>query len=252
MKVLYVGNNNVDAISEVVKKRYTSLETATAKTLKEIKYAITRGDTIDRAVVFDSILLATYDIASTQKLREGTQQLISLLKVDNILEIVCIAQSNATGQYFLEELYEIQYRTSVHVVGSKLSMTDIVNYSMASIAQLRQTSKKELITADIYQTNDSVIWSDNKSVMSEWQQLGKSNIVSMNIKDTFRLNIALELLEFYVPKVSWEYKADLREQELIKNSLTETDEQSTKEKKPKKKNIFSRFFSWIASKFRKA
>ena len=174
------------------------------------------------------------------------------MKVDNILEIVCIAQSNATGQYFLEELYEIQYRTSVHVVGSKLSMTDIVNYSMASIAQLRQTSKKELITADIYQTNDSVIWSDNKSVMSEWQQLGKSNIVSINIKDTFRLNIALELLEFYVPKVSWEYKADLREQELIKNSLTETDEQPTKEKKPKKKNIFSRFFSWIASKFRKA
>lgn len=216
MKILYIGAHQVESIAEVISKRYTSLEIVTAQTTERIKYIITRGDTIDRAVVFDSFLLSSCDIANTAELRTATQKLIAMLKTENILEIVCIAQANSTGQFFLEELYDVMVNASVHVVGNTIPMADVINYSMLSIAQLRPTCKKDISTSDIYQPNDSVIWSDNKSTMSDWQTLCKSGVISVDMHDKFRLNIALELLDFCMNLASWEYKADLKAEEQAK------------------------------------
>lgn len=239
MKVLYIGNDNITNIVEAVKKRYTSLDAEIAKTMKEIKYLVKRGDVIDRVLVFDSILMTMCDIGNTQELRLCVQNIINVLKEGNTIEIVCIAQSDVTGQFFLEELYEIMHNSAVYVVGKQLSVTDIMTYSIQNIAQLRQTSKKT-IALDVYQTDDSVIWSDSKAVVSDWQQLGKPEFVGQEFVDKFRLSIALEILDFYIKTASWEYKKDLLDNTLPVNTVKLLNN---------KKNIIQRIIDFIKLKF---
>ena len=228
MKVLYVGNENINQIVEAVQKKYTSLETLIAKTMTEVQYLSNRGDAIDRVIVFDSILKDICDIANIAQLRKGVQTLIDVLKEGNVTEIVCVAQSEVTGELFLEELYEIMYNSAVYVVGSKLSMTDILAYSVQSISQLRHTSRKNIVQ-DIYQSDDSVIWSDNKAIQSDWQQLGKIVSSSDDLVDKFRLSIALEILDFYIKTATWEFR-----QELLNAEVQEQLEQAKNDKKSKK------------------
>lgn len=244
MKVLYVGNQNINQIVDAVQKKYTSLETLIAKTIDEARYVVNRGESIDRVIVFDSILSDICDIANSAQLRKGTQTLISAIKEGNVTEIVCVAQSEITGELFLEELYEIMYNSAVYVVGSKLSMTDILAYSVQSISQLRQTSRKNIVQ-DIYQSDDSVIWSDNKAVQTDWQQLGKTN---NDLIDKFRLSIALEILDFYVKTATWEFRQELLNAE-VEAQMNEAKNSKTKKKaKEKKIGPIKRLILFIKSK----
>lgn len=229
MKVLYVGNENINQVVDAVKKKYTSLETLIAKTMTEVQYLCNRGDAVDRVIVFDSILSSMCDIANMVQLRQGVQKLLDTIKDGNVTEVVCVAQSDVTGQLFLEELYEIMYNSAVYVVGSKLNMTDILAYSVQSISQLRQTSKKNIVQ-DIYQSNDSVIWSDNKAIQTDWQQLGKIVSSTDDLIDKFRLSIALEILDFYIRTATWEFK-----QELLNDEVQEQIANAKKNKQQVKK-----------------
>lgn len=244
MKVLYVGNQNINQIVDAVQKKYTSLETLIAKTIDEARYVVNRGESIDRVIVFDSILSDICDIANSAQLRKGTQTLISAIKEGNVTEIVCVAQSEITGELFLEELYEIMYNSAVYVVGSKLSMTDILAYSVQSISQLRQTSRKNIVQ-DIYQSDDSVIWSDNKAVQTDWQQLGKTN---NDLIDKFRLSIALEILDFYVKTATWEFRQELLNAEVESQMNEAKNSKVTKKVKEKKVGPIKRLILFIKSK----
>lgn len=250
MRVLYIGNeNSITHTVDAVRKKYTSLETIAASKLSEIQYYCTMGEAIDRAIVFDSIFSTICDIANTSQLRKCVQDIINELKNNNVTEIVCIAQSEVTGELFLEELYEVMYNSAVYVVGSQLSMTDVLAYSVQSIAQLRHTSRKNIVQ-DIYQTDDSVIWSDNKAIQTDWQQLERLSITGTELVDKFRLSIALEILDFYIKTATWEFREDL-----LNNAVQEqiADKQSNKkEKKPKKDGPIKRFFKFIKSKLLKA
>lgn len=252
MRVLYVGSeHNIKQTVEAVQKKYTSLETVSATTITDVQYLCSRGEVVDRAIVFDSILNSLCDIANTTKLRQAVQRLIGTLKEGNVTEIVCIAQSDITGQLFLEELYEILYNSAVYVVGKQLNISDILAYSVQSISQLRHSSRKNIVQ-DIYQSDDSVVWSDNKAIQTDWQQLGKISSAGNDLIDKFRLSIALEILDFYLKTATWEFKQELLSAEVesqIANSKNAA-KQSTYTKK--KDGPIKKFFKWLRAKLRRA
>lgn len=251
MKVLYVGQENIDQIAEAVQRKYSSLDTVKAKTLEEVQYLCNRGDAIDRVIVFDSLLNNICDIANTAQLRKGVQQLLGTIKEGNVTEIVCIAQSEITGQLFLEELYEIMYNSAVYIVGSRLNMSDILAYSVQSIAQLRQTSKKNIVQ-DIYQSDDSVVWSDNKAIQTDWQQIGKISTATNDLVDKFRLSIALEILDFYIKTATWEFKQELINAEAQEIVEANKNAKTKKPKKEKKDGPIKLFIEFLKSKLRRA
>lgn len=251
MRVLYVGNeNSIKQTVEAVQKKYTSLETVAAKSISEAQYLCSRGEVVDRAIVFDSIITSICDIANTAKLRKCVQELIGTLKEGNVTEIVCIAQSDITGELFLEELYEMLYNSAVYVV-DKLTMADALAYSVQSISQLRHNSRKNIVQ-DIYQTDDSVIWSDNKAIQTDWQQLGKISSSGNELIDKFRLSIALEILDFYIKTATWEFKQELLNAE-VEDQLSQNNngKKKTKERE-KKEGPIKRFIRFLKSKLRRA
>lgn len=249
MKVLYVGNENINQVVDAVRKKYTSLETLIAKTMKDVQYLCNRGDAVDRVIVFDSILSDMCDIANMSQLRKSVQSLIDTIKDGNVTEIVCVAQSEVTGELFLEELYEIMYNSAVYVVGSKLNMTDILAYSVQSISQLRQTSRKNIVQ-DIYQADDSVVWSDNKAIQTDWQQLGNIVASTDTLVDKFRLSIALEILDFYLRTATWEFRQELLNDE-VQEQIAKSKDNKKKQPKPvkeKKDGPIKRFIKFLKSK----
>lgn len=255
MKILYIGNDSIDNVVDAVTKRYSSLDVLVAKSMEQAMYLATRGDAIDRVILLDTVFTSALDIANTQKLRLAVQKLIGTLKEGNITEIVCIAQTETTGGFFLEELYEIMYNSAVFIVGKQLLVTDILAYSVQSIAQLRQTSRKTVST-DVYQTDESVIWSDSKAIMSEWQQLERQD-ATQELIDKFRLNLALEILEFWLKTGRWEYKLDLIKDEITDSldkakDLTGSQGTGMTVPKVKKPNIFVRIINRFKSKTNRA
>ena len=251
MKVLYVGRENIDQIAEAVQRKYSSLDTIKAKTIEEVQYLCNRGDAVDRVIVFDTILTSMCDIANTTQLRKSVQHLLGTIKEGNVTEIICVAQSEVIGQLFLEELYEILYNSAVYVVGSKLNMTDILAYSVQSIAQLRQTNRKNIVQ-NIYQSDDSVVWSDNKAIQTDWQQLGRISTTSNDLVDKFRLSIALEILDFYLKTATWEFKQELINSEAQEHINDIENSKNKKKNKEKKEGPIRRFIRFLKSKLRRA
>lgn len=245
MKILYVCDKRIDVAINAVKKRYTSVEVEVARTLSDVSYIINRGDTIDRIIVFDNILNKICDMGDTKSLRLAIQSLVEPMKVESTTEIVCVACSNITGMLFLEELFEIDYKSAVYVVGKQLNTTEIVNYSLKSIAQLRAEAKK-IIATDMYQNVDDVIWSDTKSTTSDWEQLESRKTIN-EIVDKFRLNIALEILDFIALTALWEYKTDFE----IPNEPVNASKQvlATVNKKP---SLFSRILEALKKLLKRA
>lgn len=210
MRLLYVGGDSVTAIAAAVQRKYPSFTITPITTLKALKYALSRGEVADRAIVFDSLcdhnFCPDYDEMTA---RRQIQVALNVIKENHeaCLECVCIAQSPLTTQYFIEELYESTYNTAVFSVGQQLPLSSILAYSIKSIAELRKTSHKTA-QKEIYQSDDDVIWSNRKIVTSTWTQLN-SETITVKLQDKFRLNVALDLLDFWLRSATWEYKEDI-------------------------------------------
>lgn len=212
MRLFYIGGESVNSIAQAVARKYASFDIMAVTSLKMLEYQITRGEVIDRALVFDSFCDTTFcENYDKMTVRQQIQKVLGVIKnnPEACLECVCIAQTPLTTQYFVEELYENTYNTAVFSVDTKLPLSMILSYTAKSIAELRKTSCHKA-QQDIYQSNDDVIWSDNKIVTSTWTQLGSENI-TVKLKDKFRLNVALDLLDFWLPNNCWEYKTDIQE-----------------------------------------
>lgn len=210
MRLLYVGGETVTAIAAAVQRKYPSFSITPITSLKALKYAVTRGEVADRAIVFDSLCDANFcPDYDSMTARRQIQITLGVIKENQeaCLECVCIAQSPLTTQYFIEELYESTYNTAVFSVGAQLPLSSILAYSIKSIAELRKTSHKTA-QQDIYQSDDDVIWSNKKIVTSTWTQLN-SETIAVKLKDKFRLNVALDLLDFWLQSATWEYKEDI-------------------------------------------
>lgn len=258
-KLLLVGNDTVDTLASMIGTKYPQMSVSTAKTIAELKYAISRGESIDRLILSDTILLEQgYNINNPTGYREYVQRLMAILKqkipgselkVVNI--IIAIATTQITGQYFLEELYDVDFLpfSTVFIRPAGFYGSEVTKFVSADISELKAASNMKVMK-EIYQSNDDVIWSSTKTEITDWQDLEDLLTDEYSTKATFILHFALEVLEFLLKPAGWEYK-DKRQENLepIRNAATTVNQsmQSVQQvqqtpKKEKKHGIIYRLF----------
>ena len=233
MRLLYIGGDTVPSIAAAVSKKYPAFNVTPITKLSDLQYVVSRGEVIDRAIVFDSFCAPSFSPEfSRMTVRKQIQVTLDVIKEhqEACLECVCIAQTPITTQCFIEELYEYTYNTAVFSVTTSLPLSTILNFTVKSIAELRKTSCKTPLK-EIYQSNDDVIWSTKKIVTSTWTQLN-SETLTVKLKDKFRLNIALDLLDFWVPSATWEYKEDIEALQAKKDAPPEPPKLTDENNKP--------------------
>ena len=207
MKLLYVGPANiVGQVTSIVRKKYSSTDTLMAQSLREVNDIITRGEVINRVIIFDNIIdLVCKSLITVEAVRKTVQDLMTLLKADNVAEYVVITRTKVNASYFLEELYDRIYAAVVINVGTNINATTCVEYSIKAIKNLKSIGIKNLSDCDIYEQVDDVVWSDSQAIKNDYINLDDVT----NIK--FSLTYAFELLDFWVLMAIWEYKSEIPE-----------------------------------------